>query len=86
MELKLYFSDKEVSDFLTSKGYNISNAFVYNSNYDDKYSDKSEMYINIKVAYKNDANFNLCDGSRKILSEYGLEAQFVKEIKLKLLN
>lgn len=87
MEIKLDFSLSEMRDFLKRKGYHIFNVDTYNSDYDLRIPDIPRM-VRVECALKvnEDTKINTGEGSYPIYSKYGLENQFIKEIKNKLLN
>lgn len=86
MVLQLEFSKDEMMDFLDKLGYNFMTVETWNADYDDRFSDTNIAFIDIDIAYKEYPNEKLKElGSYSLSSKYGLEKQFVKELKFKLL-
>lgn len=87
-ELKLYFSDEEMENFLSRNGYRIEVVKVANSGFDSRYDDESMLSIKMKIAYlpEDDIKSDLDQGSYSVSIKYGIDSQFRRVLKHKLLN
>lgn len=87
MELKLDFSLKEMRDYLRSKGYHTFDVDTWNSDYDLRIPDIPRI-VKVECALKVGDNIRIDtkEGSYNLYSKYGLESQFIREIKNKLLS
>lgn len=89
MTLELNFDKREMISFLSNLGYTIETISTWNADFDDRFSNKEVAYIDVDIAYKTkpieDTNLSLL-GCYRLSSKYGLEKQFTREIKYKLLN
>lgn len=88
MILQLEFSKEEMSSFLYRLGYETDTVKTWNADYDNRFSDANVAFIDVDIAFKDFyPSEDLKEmGSYTLSSKYGLEKQFVKELKFKLLN
>lgn len=88
MEIKLDFSLKEMRDFLRNKGYHTFGVDTWNSDYDLRIPGDIPRIVKVECALKvgDDRRIDTSEGSYVIYSKYGLENQFMREIKNKLLS
>jgi low affinity Fe/Cu permease len=76
-----------MAEFLFKLGYTIEVIKIQNDNYDEKCHSKDYKFMTVSVAYKDDEIDELIkSGSHELCNKVGLEEQFRKEIKNKLLN
>ena len=93
MKLELDFTYKEMRDYLRNHGYKTFRVNTWNSDIDERMPEywdarSVDRIVEVEVAYKanEDVRINTRVGSRGIYLKYGLEVQFMREIKNKLLN
>lgn len=87
MEVTFDFSLWEMRNFLKARGYNIFGVDTWNSDYDLRLPDIPRI-VKVECAIKSTENVRIdtSKGSWEIYNEYGLENQFIRELKLKLLT
>lgn len=85
-ELKLYFSNEEMENYLRLHGYEISDVVTWNFDYDPRYDTEDKKEKVVRIAYLEvPIDLDLNSGSNSIESSYGIRKQFSKEIKKRLL-
>lgn len=88
MELKLYFSEEEMIDYLKKKGYTIEEVDSWYSQ--NEYHNRVEHYdCKVKIAYayrERPSNTELEGDNYSINSKYGIENVFKNKIKKRILS
>ena len=86
--INLYFTEKEMSDFLIKQGYTIQSIKTWKS-YNTYHNQVENSYSNIDVAINGElGEFNDSEGAYRYdsVDKYKVDNVFAKEIKSKLLE
>jgi hypothetical protein len=86
--INLYFTEKEMSDFLIKQGYTIQSIKTWKS-YNTYHNQVENSYLTIDVAVKGDLDeYNDIEGAYRhdSVDKYKINSVFAKEIKSKLLE
>jgi len=86
--IKLYFTDEEMTDFLIKRGYNVTSAKCWYSQ-SEYHNDVSFHDSDVMIAYKEkDTSFSDIEGGEayRIEVKHGVEQIFHKELKTSLLE
>lgn len=86
MRLELDFTTEEMKKFLRDRGYTIESVIINEPSSNNSRIPGNDNLREVLIGYKIDSDNLNGLGSYEKYSKYGLENQFIKEIKYKLLH